>query len=149
MEEICIEKKENLKIDVSKNLHFGIKPGIFSNTCLKREIVFEFQESNIKSKIFFKCVVYENVQLDLTIKLCSKNTEIENVEGYLEVRILNLSDENKLSIKPFLVIPQDQIKFEHKVSMGSVDQKSLMYLKSRGFSESQATDLIAKNFCNY
>lgn len=147
MKSIDLEKiKEKEVFLVKKNQDFTLSPNYLENTTLKKEIVFEFDSKNTTSKIIYYCVVNKKVNMDLKIILTSKKTNIENVKAYLEVHILNLSEDNYFSIEPILEIPQQNIVFEHKVTIGAPNKDWIKYLRSRGIPHNEARGLIAKGF---
>jgi hypothetical protein len=55
-------------------------------------------------------------------------------------------DDSKFEVHPFLDINNDTSNVVHSVSMGNLQQTSLFYIKSRGFSEEEAKDLLINGF---
>lgn len=145
MREIDIFKKDIFE-DVQTSTDFVILPNKLENVVLKREVIFEFQTSSVQSNIVYKCLALGCVDLDLTVKLSSKDISVDGVTVYLEVHILNIGLENKIKVKPFLEIPHQNVKFEHKVTIGAPDTKWVNYLRSKGLSEDSAKQLIIESF---
>jgi len=142
------ESKRKISFDIKEDKEFKVYPSCLENVSIKQEIRLNFIASNTKSKIVFKCLTKENVDLSLTFKLFATKENIEEVEAYLEVEILTLFD-NSIRIEPFLEIPQKDIKFEHKVSIGSINKDWLVYLMSKGLTEREATNLITQNYLKF
>ncbi len=138
--------KEVEKIEIQKTAEIFIQPSELKNISLKRKILFEFTNSNIFSKIVYRCVAQKNTNLDLTVSLSTKDKTIQKVEAQLEIYVLNLSQSNMIRIKPYLEIDQKNIKFEHKVTIGEPNTKWIKYLNSRGLSKKQAFKLISHSF---
>ena len=139
-----LKSKTILKVDSKSN--FSIKPNLLSKVSLKKEYRFEFTKSNLKNKIIYKCIAKKDVNLDLKITLSTKDINIQNVDVFLEIYILNLHEDNNIVVQPFLEIPNKNIKFEHKVTVGAPSQKWVHYLNSRGLSNNQALKLISESF---
>jgi Fe-S cluster assembly protein SufD len=60
---------------------------------------------------------------------------------------LLLSDRAHADSKPNLEIFADDVKASHGATVGQLDKEQLFYLKSRGFSESKAKELLVYGFC--
>jgi Fe-S cluster assembly scaffold protein SufB len=142
-----LSKKGKVLFHIKESTEFHLYPNCLENISIKKEIGLNFVKSDTKSRIIFKCLAKKNVDLQLTFKLFSEEKDIEEVESYLEVEILNLFD-NSIRIDPFLEISQKDIKFEHKVSIGSINEDWLSYLMSKGLSEKEATNLITQKYLN-
>ncbi len=145
MEKIDLTK-QNKNIDVTRNTDFLLGPSLLKGKALKKQIVFKFNNSNVESKIRYYCVLEEKSKLELEIVLTSSKQNIKNIFAYLEINILNLSEENYISISPILEIPQKNIVFEHKVAIGAPNHKWIKYLLSRGIPHKEALQLIAEGF---
>ena len=55
-----------------------------------------------------------------------------------------LSPEAKSLALPMLLCTEDDVEGNHSTASGKVDEKSLFYIMSRGFSEKEAIKLIVK-----
>ncbi len=147
MEIINLEKIQNdFVYEVNQNMDFNISPNSFCNTCVEKKLSFKFMKSSIESKIVYKCVLWKNVDFNLRVALLVENEKVTDVKGDLEIHILNLFEGNQIKIEPYLEIPNDGIKFEHKVTMGIPDERWLEYLNARGMGRMEAVELIVKNF---
>jgi len=60
---------------------------------------------------------------------------------------LLLSDRANAESKPNLEIFADDVKASHGATVGQLDQESLFYMKSRGFSDSMAKNMLVYGFC--
>ncbi len=144
--EIINLEKENEIYNIKDSVDFRIIPSTLSDISLRKNIDFKFEKSNVKSKIVFKSVLHNNVNLDIKIRLFSESKEIVEVEAFLEIHILNLSSKNNISVTPVLEIPQKNIKFEHKVTIGTPSKEWMKYIFSRGIGKKEGIELIAKSF---
>lgn len=59
---------------------------------------------------------------------------------------LLLSSEGEVVIKPRLEIHADDVKCSHGATTGQINKDALFYLRSRGFSESEANMILARAF---
>ncbi len=137
-------EKTLFEIENSENYFLG--PNSLKNTSLKKEFNFQFKKSNTSSRIVYRAVAQKDVEIDLKVVLSSIEESIQNVDVFLEIYILNLHESNNISIKPFLETPQKEIKFEHKVTIGTPNKIWIKYLKSRGLTYNQALKLISESF---
>lgn len=137
---------EKTKFIVTKSADYKFYPPTLKNTSLKKECLFEFQDSNLSNKIIYKCIAQDNIELDLTVKLFTKGKNIQNVNVDLEIYILNLYEKNIIRVRPYLEIFQKEIKFEHKVTIGAPNKKWIQYLNSKGLSYKEALKLISASF---
>lgn len=60
---------------------------------------------------------------------------------------LLLSDKAKADSKPNLEIFADDVKASHGATVGQLDSEQLFYLKTRGYSEQTAKNLLVYGFC--
>ncbi len=67
-------------------------------------------------------------------------------EDFLEERTLLLDEGARVEVLPYLEIEADDVRASHAVATGMVDQDQLFYLRSRGISEKQATNLLVVGF---
>lgn len=59
-----------------------------------------------------------------------------------------LTDEARITTKPFLEIYADDVKCSHGATVGQLDEEALFYLKSRGICERNARALLMYAFAN-
>lgn len=67
-------------------------------------------------------------------------------EDFFEERTLLLGGEARVEVLPYLEIEADDVRASHSAATGVIDQDQLFYLRSRGLSEKQATDLLVAGF---
>lgn len=61
---------------------------------------------------------------------------------------ITLTDEAKITTKPFLEIYADDVKCSHGATVGQLDDEALFYLRSRGICERNARMLLMYAFAN-
>jgi len=102
---------------------------------------------NCNSSQLFRNLLFDksNVSVDGTV-LVQKGAS----QTFSEQLINNLffSEEAKASTKPNLQILNDDVKCNHGVTFGQLEEESLFYLKSRGLPEELAIDLLTKSFAS-
>jgi len=69
-----------------------------------------------------------------------------NCEAYQENRNLLLNKGTRVESIPELEIMTDQVRCTHGATMGPIDRGMVFYLKSRGFSQAEATRAIVEGF---
>jgi Fe-S cluster assembly protein SufD len=67
-------------------------------------------------------------------------------EAYQENRNLLLSDSAKAHSIPELEIMTDEVRCKHGATVGPIDQDQMFYLRSRGLTAAQATEMIVNGF---
>ncbi len=97
--------------------------------------------SNINLK-----VVLNDKAISAYTGLIEINQDAPNCEAFQENRNLLLSDDVRAESIPELEIKCDQVQCSHGATMGPIDPEMLFYLKSRGFSEENATRTIISGF---
>ncbi|QQG41025.1 MAG: SufD family Fe-S cluster assembly protein [Candidatus Levyibacteriota bacterium] len=73
------------------------------------------------------------------------NKGAKNADGYFASKIL-LFDNAKGRSVPSLEIDENELKAGHASTVGRPDENQLFYLRSRGLSEKQASELIVSGF---
>lgn len=61
---------------------------------------------------------------------------------------ITLTDEAKITTKPFLEIYADDVKCSHGATVGQLDEEAMFYLRSRGICERNARKLLLYAFAN-
>lgn len=72
--------------------------------------------------------------------------EADEADGHQLSKALLLSDEAEIDQKPALEIYADNVKCSHGAATGSLDQRALFYLRSRGLPEEVARQLLVDGF---
>ena len=73
--------------------------------------------------------------------------EAQKTDAFQLNNNLLLSDRAAADSKPNLEIFADDVKASHGATMGQLDKEQLFYMKTRGFSDNQAKNLLVKGFC--
>lgn len=164
---------KNIKIVVKKNeekvVPFVWINGMEKEVCIDAHLVGEgarlkivgiFFGSGSHSVIFNTNVVHEgkNTKSLTTIRGVFKdhaainndgmvriNKGAKNADGYFASKIL-LFDNAKGRSVPSLEIDENELKAGHASTVGRPDENQLFYLRSRGLSEKQASELIVTGF---
>ncbi len=97
------------------------------------------------SDMLFKTVLTEKsraiFQGDITMERTAQHSE-----AYQLNKNLLLSPQARVDTLPRLSILPDDVKCKHGAATGSMDPQQLYYLMARGFTQSQAVNLILKGF---
>ncbi len=116
-----------------------------SGQTVNLETVMEFTAPYTTGNTLIKAVVMPGG--NLTLKgLIRINQKAYNAQAFLKHSVLLIGDDSKAVSIPELEISNDQVQASHASAIGPVDQSQLFYLMSRGFSKSDALDLIIKSF---
>ncbi|MBI3954408.1 SufD family Fe-S cluster assembly protein [Candidatus Collierbacteria bacterium] len=83
------------------------------------------------------------VRVEGMIKI-EKNAQ--EVDDFLEMRILLLDSKSQATAEPKLEIEANQVKASHAAVVGRIDKEQMFYLMSRGLKEKQAEKLIVDGF---
>lgn len=129
--------EKNSNVDI-KPYFLGNKKAIFDMLYLLR-FIGEDNKGEVKaigalsdeSKIVFRGI--------LDIKRGAKNTEASEEE-----RCILLSENSKMEAIPSLLVDENEIVASHAASSSPIDEDSLFYLMSRGFSRAEAKNSIIK-----
>ncbi len=73
------------------------------------------------------------------------NKGAKNADGYFASKILLFDDAKGRSV-PSLEIDENELKAGHASTIGRPDENQLFYLRSRGLTEKQASELIVTGF---
>jgi len=97
------------------------------------------------SDLFFKNAMADTARSNWSgmIKVGKK---AEKADGYQAHQNLMLCGKPHVESNPGLEIHTNDVKCSHGVTVGEIDTEQVFYLKSRGISESEARQLIAKGF---
>ncbi len=110
---------------------------------LKTESIYD--KPHQQGEVEIRAVVMENGFLDLSgiIKIKKK---ANLAEAFLRQKVLLVGENSRAEARPELEIETDEVKASHAASVGRVSEEEIFYLTSRGFSRSEAIDLIIKAF---
>ncbi len=77
---------------------------------------------------------------------CTLAPGSEKSELFFTSHSLLLSNSAQARIIPSLEVEVDDVKAAHAATLGKFDEEKMFFLQSRGFTQKQATQLIAQNF---
>lgn len=139
----CFDCSLKTNIDIQENSSL-----IYNYSCLNlNDNFYEINVShkkNATSKIINNGLNMTNSKLDFLIN-SSISKDSFNVTTFQDSKII-LMDDNNSSIKPNLIIDNDDISASHACYIGSFKDEVLFYLKSRGIGELQSKKILAKAF---
>jgi Fe-S cluster assembly protein SufD len=72
--------------------------------------------------------------------------DAQKTDGYQISQALLLDDESTFLAKPELEIYADDVQCSHGSTTGAIDEAALYYLRSRGVTKAEATDLLVMSF---
>jgi len=141
------ESEFNFKIDLNEQNSSVILLGIFLGTkesFLKFDTVVQHIGLNTKSLTILRAVFLNSSRFTndgmIRIKKGAKNTN-----GYFDSKVLLFDNAQGRSV-PSLEIDENEVRAGHGSTIGRPDENQLLYLRSRGISESAAERLIITGF---
>ncbi len=78
--------------------------------------------------------------------ICTLAPGSQKSELFFASHSLLLSNSAQAKVIPSLEVEVDDIKASHAATLGKLDDEKMFFLQSRGFTQKQATQLIAQNF---
>ena len=100
--------------------------------------------NNITSKITNHGITTTNDKLIFTVNTIVPKNSL-NIKTNQDSKIILLQN-NNATIKPNLLIDNDDIEAEHSAYIGRFKEEELFYIMSRGISRKNAIDLLVKSF---
>lgn len=121
----------------------ALRVGAGEEVYLRTESIYDGPRQT--GEVVVKAVVMENGFLDLSgiIKIKKK---ANLAEAFLRQKVLLVGENSRAEARPELEIETDEVKASHAASVGRVNEEEIFYLTSRGFSRSEAIELIIKAF---
>lgn len=110
-------------------------------------VVVDHQEPYSRSLQLFKGVLDDKARSGFQGKIVVQQ-KATKTESYQINKNLMLSSEAEANSKPNLEIMSSDVKASHGATIGQLDQEQMFYLKTRGFSESQARRCMINGFCH-
>lgn len=108
------------------------------------EVTINHFGSNITSKTTNHGINTTNNKLSYTINTIVPKDCI-NIKTSQDSKIIVLKD-NNATIKPNLLIDNDDIEASHAAYIGKFSEEKIFYLMTRGITKENATDLLVKSF---
>lgn len=109
-------------------------------------ILMDHQAPHCRSMQFFKSVLSDASRSSFEGKIYVRQAA-QKTEAFQLNNNLLLSDQAKADSKPNLEIFADDVKASHGATMGQLDAEQLFYLRTRGYSEKAAKNLLVYGFC--
>jgi Fe-S cluster assembly protein SufD len=103
------------------------------------------QASESFSNLDFR-VVLKGKSMSAYTGLIRVEKDTVNCEAYQENRNLLLNKGTKAESIPELEIMTDQVRCTHGATMGPIDPEQVFYLRSRGYSETEAIKAVVNGF---
>lgn len=108
-------------------------------------ILIDHQAPHCRSYQLFKGILNDMSRSSFEGKIMVRQAA-QKTEAFQLNNNLLMSDQAQVDSKPNLEIFADDVKASHGATMGQLDKDQLFYMRSRGFSEKQATELLVKGF---
>ena len=80
------------------------------------------------------------------IKTLSRLFAKASSKGHLECQGLMLDEKSRMDFVPELISESKKAKLSHEASIGKISEEELFYLRTRGFSQKEAIDIITRGF---
>lgn len=113
----------------------------------KLTIIADHKVENTKGKITVRAVVGKNAHVIIKgIIRIRKGAQKTN--NYLELRVLMLDKTATAIAEPELEIEANDVKASHGATIGQIDKIQMLYLTSRGLTETQAQEEIVNGWLN-
>lgn len=109
-------------------------------------VLMDHQAPNCRSLQLFKGALTDFSRSSFEGKILVRQLA-QKTQAFQSNHNLLLSDRAHADSKPNLEIFADDVKASHGATVGQLDKEQLFYLKSRGFSEPQAKELLVYGFC--
>lgn len=111
-----------------------------------QHIIMDHQAPNCRSMQLYKSVLDDFSRSSFEGKICVRKPA-QKTEAFQLNNNLLLSDRAQANSKPNLEIFADDVKASHGATIGQLDPEQLFYMKSRGFGEDTAKNLLVYSFC--
>lgn len=112
-----------------------------------KRLRFVFNKPFIKSKINIKAVVKDKAKFNVEA-IIVVNKGAKNIDSYLSIKVLLLSDNAFARAVPSLEIKENDVKAGHSATITHIDKRDIYYLQSRGLSKETSEQLLIESFMN-
>ncbi len=109
-------------------------------------VIVDHQAPHCRSMQLFKTVLNDFAHSSFEGKILVRQPA-QKTEAFQLNNNLLLSDRASADSKPNLEIFADDVKASHGATVGQLDKEQLFYMKTRGFSEDQAKNILISGFC--
>ena len=109
-------------------------------------VLMDHQAPNCRSMQLFKGVLNDVSQSSFEGKILVRQPA-QKTEAFQLNHNLLLNDKANAQSKPNLEIFADDVKASHGATMGQLDREQLFYMKTRGFEDADAKNMLVYGFC--
>lgn len=109
-------------------------------------VLIDHQAPNCRSNQLYKGALNDFSRSAFEGKILVRQAA-QKTEAFQLNNNLLLSDRANADSKPNLEIFADDVKASHGATVGQLDKEQIFYMKTRGFSESSAKNLLVHGFC--
>lgn len=109
-------------------------------------IIIDHQAPNCRSMQLFKGALNDFSRSSFEGKILVRQAA-QKTEAFQLNNNLLLSDRANADSKPNLEIFADDVKASHGSTVGQLDKEQIFYMKTRGFSDTEAKNLLVYGFC--
>lgn len=129
------------KENASSNLNLVVN-SLNSKVKLQESVILEGRNS--QSIVRLRLVGREKSQIEAVSQIFAKAPS----KGHLDCQGLMVDKTAKISLTPQLICHNKEARITHEASLGKISEEELTYLRMRGLTEKEATDLIVSGFLN-
>jgi Fe-S cluster assembly scaffold protein SufB len=109
------------------------------------KIVMDHRLSRTKGKVRIRGFAKNGARVKIT-GLVKIGKKIEDVDDFLEMRVLLLDKKSWAVVEPKLEIESNKVTVSHAATVSKIDEDQLFYLTSRGLSKKKAEGLVVEGF---
>jgi Fe-S cluster assembly protein SufD len=109
-------------------------------------VLIDHQAPNCRSRQMFKGVLRDVSRSSFEGKIMVRQAAQQTDAFQLNNNLL-LSERAHADSKPNLEVFADDVKASHGATVGRLDQEQLFYMKTRGFSDTQAKNMLIYGYC--
>lgn len=109
-------------------------------------VIMDHQAPFCRSSQLYKGVLNDSSHSSFEGKILVRQAA-QKTDAFQANHNLLLSDRAMADSKPNLEVFADDVKASHGATVGQLDKEQLFYMKSRGFSDAAAKDLLVHAFC--
>lgn len=141
---LVIDNSDTIRINLSKNssVIYNYSTINYENNSYKIDVF--HNEENTKSKVINHGVNMNNNQLDFIVNGTIYKNSLNCICNQ-DNKIISIKD-NHSTIKPNLIIDNNQIEASHSAYIGSFKKEEIFYLMSKGISKNDCNKLLLRAF---
>ncbi len=141
---LVIDNADTIKINLSKNssILYNYSTMNYKDNCYRIDVF--HKEKNTTSKVINHGVNMNNKRLDFIVNGTIYKDSLNCICNQ-DNKIISMKD-NHSTIKPNLMIDNNQIEANHSAYIGRFKKEDIFYLMSRGISEADCNKLLLRAF---